>query len=154
MKLGPLWQTSLSIWLSTKHPFKSHRAAFMCLSSIQTTNFRLFLGHRSPWISNPSTILLQCPSSHPFRPPSRLQIRSTRCDSPPTWRNRVALFRAGSCNIVLFVSAFVWPLLFFCAQTYGSAISSPSNSSGVATFDSIGLFDLPDGAVFQVFIVV
>lgn len=113
MKLGPLWQTSLSIWLSIKHPFKSHTAAFMCLSSIQTTNFRFFLGHRSPWTSNPSTILLQCPSSHPFRPPSRLQIRSTRCDPPPTWRNRVALFRAGSCNIVLFVSAFVWPLLFF-----------------------------------------
>jgi hypothetical protein len=55
---------------------------------------------------------------------------------------------------VLFVGAFVWPLLSFCAQTYGSAISSPSNSSGVATFDSIGLFDLPDGAVFQVFVVV
>ena len=36
-------------------------------------------------------------------------------------------------------------------QLYGSAISSPSNNLGVATFHNIGLFDLPDKAIFQVF---
>ena len=51
-------------------------------------------------------------------------------------------------------SNFVRPLLFTCAKTYGSAISSPSDASGVATFDNIGLFDLPKGAIFQVFIAV
>jgi hypothetical protein len=30
-------------------------------------------------------------------------------------------------------------------------VSLPSNDSGIAIFDSIGLFDLPDGALFQVF---
>jgi hypothetical protein len=37
-------------------------------------------------------------------------------------------------------------------QTYGSAVSLPSNASGVATFENIGLFDLPDGKFFQVFV--
>ncbi len=126
----------------------------MCLSSIENTNFRSFLGHCSPWASSPSALLLQCSSPHPFCPPSRLQIQFNFWS--PTWRNRVALFRPGTCNVLLFDSAlyFVCPLLFACAQTYGSAISSPSNASGVATFDSIGLFDLPNGALFQVFFVV
>lgn len=35
-------------------------------------------------------------------------------------------------------------------QLYGSAISSPSDNLGVATFHNIGLFDLPDKAIFQV----
>ena len=37
-------------------------------------------------------------------------------------------------------------------QTYGSAVSLPSNASGIATFENIGLFDLPDGKIFQVFV--
>ncbi len=38
----------------------------------------------------------------------------------------------------------------FLLKLYGSAISLPSNNLGVATFDNIGIFDLPNGAVFQV----
>ena len=29
-------------------------------------------------------------------------------------------------------------------------MSSPSNAAGIASFDNIGLFDLPNGAIFQV----
>jgi hypothetical protein len=53
------------------------------------------------------------------------------------------------CNVLL------WPLLGFLTyreQTYGSAVSLPSNDSGIASFEKIGLFDLPDGKFFQVFV--
>jgi len=41
--------------------------------------------------------------------------------------------------------------LLICGKAYGSAVSLPSNATGIAVFDNIGLFDLPDGAIFQVF---
>jgi hypothetical protein len=65
----------------------------------------------------------------------------------------VACYPSGT--VLLFMPSGV----FWCGrgityreQTYGSAVSSPSNASGVATFENIGLFDLPDGNFFQVFV--
>jgi hypothetical protein len=45
-------------------------------------------------------------------------------------------------SVTLTARIFAW---------YSSAVSSPSNATGIAAFDSIGLFDLPDDAIFQVF---
>jgi hypothetical protein len=42
------------------------------------------------------------------------------------------------------------PFLTACLKAYGSAVSLPSNDSGIAVFDNIGLFDLPDATLFQV----
>ncbi len=75
-------------------------------------------------------------------------------DAPPgeaSWPAIIQVLRFFNteCNII------VWPLFGFLTyrgQTYGSAVSLPSNDSGVATFEKIGLFDLPDGKFFQVFV--
>ncbi len=53
----------------------------------------------------------------------------------------------------IFCFQFTFALIDQWLQLYGSAVSSPSDGAGIAYFDRIGLFDLPHGSLFQVFIV-
>ena len=72
----------------------------------------------------------------------------------------MAHFLASVCSFQSYVSCdcifcfqFIFALIDQCLQMYGSAVSSPSDGAGIAYFDRIGLFDLPHGSLFQVFIV-
>jgi hypothetical protein len=67
----------------------------------------------------------------------------------------VACYPSGTALFYTELNVLLWPLfgfLTYCEQTYGSAVSLPSNDSGIATFEKIGLFDLQDGKIFQVFV--
>ncbi len=71
----------------------------------------------------------------------------------PTFLQVCARFSHVFHMIASFVVQFIFALVDQFLQTYGSAVSLPSDSSGIAYFDRIGLFDLPHGSLFQVFIV-